>query len=180
MKETIRHKSGFTLIELLVVIAIIGLIATMAVVSFGNARDKAKAASILANFKNIEKGMALYKESLGLAAWWRENTLAGTDPEEISNILNLNPAMRDYLPQAPTDGNYQYDNDGNAYDPDGDGCGPWSGGVGIFLFNLNNDDVAEALDQMVDDGDGGTCGKILYQAGSIDYIIASDENSAAY
>lgn len=48
-----QNKKGFTLIELLVVIAIIGLLATLAVVAFGGARDKAKDGKRISNVKSI-------------------------------------------------------------------------------------------------------------------------------
>jgi len=61
MKET----RGFTLIELLVVIAIIGLLATMAVVSFGGAQKKARDARRKADLAQISKALELFFDEAG-------------------------------------------------------------------------------------------------------------------
>lgn len=57
---TLFKPKGFTLIELLVVIAIIGLLSTLAVVSFGNARQKSRDTKRLADIKTIQTALELY------------------------------------------------------------------------------------------------------------------------
>ena len=52
------QRKGFTLIELLVVIAIIGLLATLAVVSFGSARQKANDAKRVADVRSVITALA--------------------------------------------------------------------------------------------------------------------------
>jgi len=55
-----NKQTGFTLIELLVVIAIIGVISTLAVVAFGNARIKSRDAKRMSDLLQISKALDLY------------------------------------------------------------------------------------------------------------------------
>ncbi len=54
------QKKGFTLVELLVVIAIIGLLSTLAVVSLGSARSKARDARRISDIKQVQSALELY------------------------------------------------------------------------------------------------------------------------
>lgn len=54
------NKKGFTLIELLVVIAIIGILSTLAVVSLGNARTRARDSKRLADVRTVQSALEIY------------------------------------------------------------------------------------------------------------------------
>lgn len=60
-----KSLTGFTLIELLVVIAIIGLLAVIVTVSVNSARQKARDAKRIADFKQIQTALELFYDQYG-------------------------------------------------------------------------------------------------------------------
>ncbi|HEX5429878.1 MAG TPA: type II secretion system protein [Patescibacteria group bacterium] len=98
------RRRAFTLIELLVVISIIGLLATLAVVSIKNARDKALYAVTVEDMDQMAKAAELYKESYG-------------DYPPDTNT-NIDPGLAQFLggtwPKGTYPGSYfDWDNWGN-------------------------------------------------------------------
>lgn len=75
----LKKPAGFTLIELLVVIAIIGLLTTIAMVSLGGAREKARDAKRVSNIKQIQTGLEMFYHAnnssypTGNGVWFGEN-----------------------------------------------------------------------------------------------------------
>jgi general secretion pathway protein G len=64
-KRHIRLPEGFTLIELMVAIAIAGTLAAIAIPHYISYRERAKFASIIIDFKNIEKSVLLFSAENG-------------------------------------------------------------------------------------------------------------------
>lgn len=105
---------GFTLIELLVVIAIIGLLATLAVVALGNARQKSRDAKRVADIRQIMTAISLYQTDRLDASYPPGNSLtlgAGSSCSgapcalltENSGFTNVGDGSRIYMGSVPAD-----------------------------------------------------------------------------
>jgi type II secretion system protein G len=87
---------GFTLIELLVVIAIIGLLATMAVVSFSSAQRKARDSRRLADIAQMRKAIELYYDD-------NSNYPDACNPNTGCDAANLSAFLSPYMTSIPVD-----------------------------------------------------------------------------
>ncbi len=96
-----QNSKGFTLIELLVVIAIIGLLSTLAVVSLGGAREKARDGRRVADMSSVRSGLDLYYTD---NAKYPEDTnvVFGTDAVSL-NADGFDGAERVIMAALPTD-----------------------------------------------------------------------------
>lgn len=91
-------KKGFTLIELLVVISIIGLLATLSVVSFGNAREKARITSAQHLSRSI-----LERIGENAVGNWGLDECTGATSYDISGLAHHGPISANTVPRWSTD-----------------------------------------------------------------------------
>lgn len=107
-------KKGFTLIELLVVIAIIGVLATFAVISFSNARAKARDMRTISNLNQIKKALQLCYDKIGSFSINTETAMsAPCYRESVTDgdfLASWNATCGEFLGRMPTriTGTYEY------------------------------------------------------------------------
>ena len=93
------NRRAFTLVELLVVIAIIGLLSTIAVVSLGQARIKARDTKRMADLKQISTAVEFFYNDKGYlptnTTGWG-NIFWGSQPQFITDITP-------HMPNLPVD-----------------------------------------------------------------------------
>jgi prepilin-type N-terminal cleavage/methylation domain-containing protein len=106
-----RAPAAFTLLELLIAIAIIGILASLILTVAGSANTKAKNAQVTVDIKDLEKGIAAFKQKFGVEPPSRVTlyeTAAGWtgDPRSMGIIRRIWPQFAftysSYQPANPT------------------------------------------------------------------------------
>lgn len=114
------NKRGFTLIEMLIVIAIIGMLSTLAAITLGSARVKARDARRMSDLKEIQTALELYYTDENIYPAGNNIALGSANYaclNEISGFTTagcLNPYM-DKIPADPKSGNYIYTRSSDSY-----------------------------------------------------------------
>ena len=187
-KKREKRQRGFTLIELLTVISIISILATSLGNAISGAVAKAKRASLVRQFQEIEKAfiMAYFDEDRD--TWWREDEIGLGQNPTLKKIIEKDTGalatFSDYFPASRltnevSDSQYQYDHDNDtAADCDG-GSSNWAKGVNLAITGLSLREKKE-IDTYVDGEENFKCGKITYgnyDGGSLYWRISDIESA---
>lgn len=202
-----RLQNGFTLLELLIVIAIIGILAAIVLASTSASRDKAQYTQVAQQLKEIEKALWLYHaDHVNDTPYWNGSwtywtgSIGGNfqiqkiiDPAPTNtDAIGRFPGFKNYLSSAPVSpfkaGFYSYFSKNNPMPSGGCYNNPVTifsqGGPGVSIRivpgGVNPEDLFTALDKIFDDGDGPTCGRVMFESANppntnwnIYYIISS-------
>lgn len=98
-----RKAKGFTLIEILIVITIIGILATVGLYSFDNARQKARDSKRKQDLQTIKTALVLYYQDFRQYPPSCQGSSCQAMSFASSASSNWIPELEDYLPKAPKD-----------------------------------------------------------------------------
>ena len=95
-KATNHARRGFTLVEIMMVITLIGLLASIAIPSFVNARTKSRTNACINNLRQLNSA----KDQ-----WAMENAKTETDSVTLPDVA---PFIKGGVPICPASGTYQF------------------------------------------------------------------------
>jgi general secretion pathway protein G len=98
-----KKKNGFTLIEVMVVIAIIGILTSILVANFNDARKNSRDKIRKSDLKTIQLGLELYKS--------QNNAY----PTTAQGLALLTPTYVAQVPKDPGGNSYTFTSDGSSY-----------------------------------------------------------------
>lgn len=179
-------KKGFTLIELLVVIAIVGILAAVTLSALNSARDRARAASIAADFRAIETALYMTMDDEGWSDWPLESEFSPAAAyatfTEMATATNFGEYIDITIKNPFTGSAYTYDSDPGSYnhgaciassDPIAAGF-MWSGpGISVGFGSTNttqNLEYAHIVHDLLDSDGNYGCGKYTAFQGNGGYV----------
>jgi len=172
-------KKGFTLIELIVVVSIVGLMSTFIIVNITDARNKAKAANLINQFKEIEKAFYFTYLDENRSTFWTDAEIGFGNNPTLDEIISIESGplagFSDYFPHNNltnlfNGGEYDFDNDGDVQY-----CGiGGSSGVSLSVVVQNEYDIAKDMEALVDGDDDFNCGKFRYNGSRMKWSISDD------
>lgn len=177
--NTPRQKiKGFTIVELLIVIVVVGILAAISIVAYNGIQQRSRASAIANGISSIEKAFRLHAITEARDTWWLETEIGTSGNPRINNIIS-NTNMKNYIQTEPivggmTSSYWFYDNDGDTRNLATCGTSMVQG-ANLSFENINST-TAQAVDNMIDDGDL-SCGKLrMYGTNQLQYSLSADQS----
>lgn len=170
---SVYKNHGFTIVELLTVIVVIAILASFTVVAYNGIRTRAQAASVSDGLKKVEKSFILWSIENGYSTWPYDPVTGGGT--SLIDMISADPSLRNYLQNPPVvtgvhSEEWFYDNEGD----EKTNCSDPYAGVNIVLRYVDSVELAQQVDQTIDDGNL-SCGKVRYVDRRLFYTISNTQ-----